>query len=147
MNDRDRLLTKLRQIEALHAGATTDGERTAAEGARERITARLKEIEPEEPSTEHRFSLDNQWSRKLFVALLRRYDIHPYRYPRQRHTTVMARVPKSFVNETLWPEFVDLSDALDEHLERVTDDIIRQTISADTSAAEEVRSLAPPAAK
>ena len=142
MNDRDNLISKLRHIEALHAGATTDGERVAAETARERIASLLKSIEPEEPATEHRFSLDSPWSRKLFVALLRRYEIRPYRYPRQRRTTVMAQAPKSFVDKTLWPEFLDLSAALDEHLERVTDDIIRETISSDTSAVEEMRSLA-----
>ncbi|HEY9607478.1 MAG TPA: hypothetical protein V6C85_38190 [Allocoleopsis sp.] len=38
---------------------------------------------------------------KLFLALLRRYGVEPYCYSRQKHTTVMARVPVSFANETL----------------------------------------------
>jgi hypothetical protein len=147
VNDRDRLLSKLLHIEALHAGATTDGERVAAESARERITALLKNLEPEEPSVEHRFRLNNEWSRKLFVALLRRYGIRPYRYSRQRHTTVMARIPDSFVDQTLWPEFLELTEALEEHLDRVTDDIISQTISSDTSEPEEVRALPHSTAK
>jgi hypothetical protein len=57
------------------------------------------------------------WSRKVFVALLRRYDIKPFRYYRQRHTTVMANVPKTFVDETLWPEFQELNKILQSYIE------------------------------
>jgi hypothetical protein len=139
MNDRESLLAKLRKIEALHAGATTDGERAAAEHARQRITATLKRYESADPPVEYRFTLDNPWSRKLFVALLRRYSIRPYRYHRQRFNTVMARVSRSFVADTLWPTFTELDRALHEHLDRITEDIITQGISRDTSEAEEVR--------
>ena len=52
-----------------------------------------------------RFTLADTWSRKLFLSLLRRYDLKPYRYRGQRRTTVMVKVPKPFVHETLWPEF------------------------------------------
>jgi hypothetical protein len=141
MSDRDRLLEKLCRIEALHAGAATDGERAAAAGARQRIAAKLKQYEVADPPVEYRFTLNNPWSRKLLLALLRRYGIRPYRYPRQRHTTVMARVSRSFVADTLWPEFEQLAAALQEHLDRVTDDIIRHGISGDTSEPEEVAGL------
>jgi hypothetical protein len=141
MNERDRLLEKLRRIEALHAGATIDGERVAADGARQRIAAKLKQHEIADPPVEYRFTLNNPWSRKLLLALLRRYEIRPYRYPRQRYTTVMARVSRSFVADTLWPEFEELAAALQEHLDRVTDDIISQGISGDTSEPEEVVGL------
>jgi len=137
MNDHDRLLETLRRIEALHAGAATEGERAAAEFARQRISARLRQYAVADPPVEYRFTLNNAWSRKLFLALLRRYGIRPYRYPRQRYTTVMARVPNSFVNETLWPEFEELSAALESHLDRLTDDIIKEGLSGDTSEAEE----------
>jgi hypothetical protein len=46
---------------------------------------------------EIQFSMNDLWSRRVFVALLRRYGIRPYRYPRQRHTTVMARMPRRFL--------------------------------------------------
>ena len=141
MDDRDRLFERLRKIEALYAGAATPGERDAAASARERIRARLASAEQEERSEEFRFTLDNLWSRKIFVALLRRYGIEPYRYSRQRRTTVMARVPRSFVAETLMPEFEEMNRALSEHLERITDDIISQEISHDTSEAREVASI------
>ena len=141
MNERDRLLEKLRRIEALFAGAASDGERTAADTARQRIAAKLQRQGLADPPVEYRFTLDNVWSRKLFLALLRRYGIRPYRYARQRRTTVMAQVSKSFVDETLWPEFQELAAALQEHLDRITDDIIKQAISGDTSEADEVTGL------
>ena len=142
MEDRQKLFETLRKIEALYAGAATPGERDAAANARERIRARLKNLAQQERPEEYRFSMDNPWSRKIFVALLRRYGIEPYRYSRQRHNTVMARVPQSFVNQTLMPEFQEMNRALFDHLERVTDDIISQEISNDTSEAREVQSLA-----
>lgn len=141
MDDREKLLETLRKIEALHAGAATPGERDAAASARERIRAKLVAISQREARVEFRFTLDNPWSRKIFVALLRRYGIEPYRYSRQRRTTVMARVPRSFVESTLMPEFQEMDAALTAHLERITDEIISQEISSDTSAAREVASL------
>jgi hypothetical protein len=141
MDDRNKLFETLRKIEALYAGAATPGERDAAASARERIRARLATDAAQERSEELRFSLDNPWSRKILVALLRRYGIEPYRYSRQRRNTVMARVPRSFVERTLMPEFREMDRALSEHLQRITDDIIAQEISHDTSEAREVRSL------
>jgi hypothetical protein len=141
MDDQRRLFETLRKIEALYAGAATPGERDAAASARERIRARLKSVAAQERSEEYRFSMDNPWSRKIFVALLRRYGIEPYRYSRQRRNTVMARVPRSFVDSTLMPEFEEMNRALFDHLDRITDEIISQEISSDTSEAREVPSL------
>ena len=59
---------------------------------------------------EMKFSLRDVWSRQLFVALSRRYGLKPYRYPRQRRTTAMLSAPERFINDTLWPEFQELSD-------------------------------------
>jgi hypothetical protein len=136
--DEQRLIDKLRAIEALFAGATTAGERAAADEARQRILRRLAEVEREEPAVEHRFKLADDWSRRVFLALLRRYGIEPYRYPRQRRTTVMAKVPKRFVDETLWPEFEQLSATLRAHLQDVTDRIVAEVIHGDSSEAGEI---------
>ena len=141
MDDRQKLFETLRKIEALYAGAATPGERDAAASARERIRARLELVAEQEQAEEYRFSMDNPWSRKIFVALLRRYGIEPYRYSRQRRNTVMARVPRSFVEKTLMPEFEEMNRALFDHLEHITDDIIAEEISSDTSEAREVHSL------
>ena len=134
--DEARLIHKLRLIEALFAGATTEGEKVAADRARDRILARLKLSEQEDPPVEYRFTMSDMWTRKVFVALLRRYDIRPYRYSRQRYTTVMARVSKRFVDETLWPEFQEISTALRSYLSEVTDRVVHQVIHQDSSEAE-----------
>ena len=129
MNE-DDLIRKLLSIEALFAGAKSDGERMAANLAKERIQVRLKEFERRDPPVEYRFTFTSMWSKRLFVALLRRYDIRPYRYHRQRHTTVMAKVSVSFVKSTLWPEFAELDKALKAHLNEITNRVIRESIYA-----------------
>jgi hypothetical protein len=142
--DEARLIDKLRLVEALFAGAATPGERDAADRAKQRILDRLKITERTDPPVEYRFSLGDPWSRKVFVALLRRYDIQPYRYPRQRHTTVMARVSRRFVSETLWPEYEEISKTLQAYLTDVTDRVITEVIHDDHSEAvvvEEPRRL------
>ena len=137
MDEYARLIDKLRRIEALHAGATTAGERTAAAEARHRVADRLAGLKPPAPPEEYRFSLENAWSRKLFLALLRRHGLHPYRYPRQRYNTVMVRLSKSQAN-TVWAEFLSLDEALCSHLGSLAEKIIAEAVSADTSEAEEV---------
>lgn len=51
------------------------------------------------------FNVADHRSYRLLVALLQSYQIRPYRYARQRHTTIMAKVPPRFVNESL-PESI-----------------------------------------
>jgi hypothetical protein len=141
------LVAKLLRIEALHAGATTPGERVAAENAMKRLQGRLRDARAFDPPVEYRFTMQDKWSRSLFVALLRRYELVPYRYRRQRHTTVMVSVPKRFVDLTLWPEFVALDRELRTFLAGVTDRVIREALHADTSEAderEEPAALPPP---
>lgn len=134
--DEKALLEKLRRIEALHVGATTPGERNAAANAIRNIQARLELIEKEDPPVEYKFTLGDAWSRKLFMALARRYGLKPFRYRRQRYTTVMVRVSKRFVDDTLWPEFVELDRALREALDRATDHVIGQVFQQEASEAE-----------
>ncbi len=136
MNDEQKLIEKLRRVEALFAGAATPGERNAAAEARERIRSRLAEQQDVDPPVEFSFSLQDPWSRRLFTALLRRYGIRPFRYRRQRQTTVMARVPQRFLDETLWPEFSELNKVLNSYLQEVTDRVIRDGINSDTSDVE-----------
>jgi len=136
MTEEQRLIEKLQLIEALHAGAATPGERDAAAHARERIRARLQANQETDPPIEFTFRLRDRWSHKLLTALLRRYNIRPYRYWGQRHTTIMARVPNRFVQETLWPEFQELNKTLSTFLNEMTDRVIAQGIEADDSEVE-----------
>jgi hypothetical protein len=136
--DEAKLLEKLRLIEALFAGATTDGERMAAGEARKRIQQRLESAEKADPPTEYRFRIDDPWSRMLFLALCRRYEVKAYRRSGQRHSSVMAKVSHRFVDETLWPEYQQLSQVLQGYLREVTERVISEAIHGDTSEATEV---------
>jgi len=132
-----RLIDKLRKIEALFARATSDGERVAAENASGRIRQRLEQLERSERALEFRFSVPDAWSKSLFIALLRRYGIEPYRYAGQRRTTVMARVTRTFADEVLWPEYQQLNAMLREHLEAITKRVIAQAIHGNQADVEE----------
>lgn len=138
-----QLVERLRRIEALHSRPGSEGERQAAQRARDRIQARLKQLEAEEPPIEVRFTLADQWSRHLFVALLRRYGIPAYRYRGQRRTTVMARLSRAFVNETLWPEFLELQGSLAAYFDALTDRVIEQALEVKAGEAEERPQSAP----
>jgi hypothetical protein len=133
MTHEAELKEKLRKIEALFAGAATVGERHAALAARDRILARLRELEGREQATEMKFTLGDGWNLKLFLALCRRYGLTPYRRRGQRRTTVMLQVVPSFANDILWPEFAQLAEALMEYLDEATDRIIREEVYKDTA--------------
>jgi hypothetical protein len=145
MISRSQLRDKLRKIGALFSGGATAGERGAAEAALERVRAKLAQLEQQVPPIEFQFSISDPWSRHLFMALCRRYGINPYRYHRQRRTTVMIRAASRFVDEVLWPEFADLNADLQAYLHEVTLKIIREEVHGDTSDAEEVPEALPAA--
>jgi hypothetical protein len=144
MPTESQLREKLRKIEALFAGAGTAGERLAAEAALERVRMRLAEFGRRDPPAETQFSMPDQWSRHLFLALCRRYGLQPYRYHRQRRNTVMVRAPKGFIDQVLWPEFVELDKALQAYLQQVTLRVIREDVFADVSEAQEVSEVLQP---
>jgi hypothetical protein len=136
-------LERLRAIEALFAGATTEGERDAADRARERITARIREFDNERP-IEWQFSLE-PWEYRLVVALARRYGLKPYRYRRQRYSTLIVRAPERFLKETFLPEYDAMVKTLREHLTEVTERVVAAVLSSDRSeptVEEEPRQLA-----
>ena len=143
MSTESQLRDKLRKIEALFAGAGTSGERLAAEAALERVRARLSDLHRQDPPAELQISLSDQWSRRLFLALCRRYGLEPYRYHRQRRTTLMVRAPRRFFDQVLWPEFSELDRALQAYLHEVTLRVIREDVYADASEAQEVPEALP----
>ncbi len=136
--DEAKLIHKLQLLEALFADTNIEGERIAAGEARDRILKRLKELEREAPPVEYQFSIGDPWQRKIFLALLRRYGIQPYRRKGQRRTTVMARVTKKFVDETLWPEYLQFADILSEYLSEVTDRVLKTVLEQDTNEPESI---------
>jgi hypothetical protein len=138
MSSEDRLREKLRKIEALYAGATTAGEKSAAGAAAERIRRQFETASKKEQAEEFKFSIPDPWSRQLFIALCRRYGVKPFRYARMHRQTVIVRAPASFVQKMLWPEFEELSQALSAHLNEITDKIIREEVHEATQDADEI---------
>jgi hypothetical protein len=137
MISEQELREKLRKITALFEGATTVGERSAAAAAIERVKKALTAMVHTEPAVEMQFSMRDHWHRRLFAALCRRYGLNPYRYKRQRLTTVVVRAPRSFVDKTLWPEYLELTKALDEYMNEATERIIREEVYRDARDAPE----------
>lgn len=90
-----------------------------------------------EKPIELQITLPDRWQRRLLVALCRRYGLQPFRYKRQRYTTVMVRAKRSVFDAQIWPEYLELRDALNEYLEDATERIIREEVFGDTGEASE----------
>jgi len=138
MTPEQLLREKLRKIEALFAGAATEGEKVAAGAAAERIRVRLDRTAGKEKSIETKVSIPDVWSRQLFIALSRRYGVRPFRYRRMHRQSIVVRAPKSFINQVLWPEFEELNAALTDYLSEITNRVIREEVHGETSDADEV---------
>jgi hypothetical protein len=132
----DQLRERLRKVEALLFGATTAGEREAAGAAAERLKAKLDEASRRDPPIEMKFTMPDQWSVRLFIALCRRYGFRPYRYARQRSTTIMVRAPRHLFDAVVWRQFSDLHTDLWLYFEQTTEKLIREAIHADTADAD-----------
>jgi hypothetical protein len=131
------LVEKLRKLEALHAGTAVEGEREAARRAADRIRSRREELRGHEDVVVLAYRIQDPWSRKLFVALCRRYGLEPFRRHGQRYSTVLVRAPRTFHDGTLWLEFKALSEELDASLDELTSRVIREAINEDVSDAPE----------
>ena len=136
MTFEDQLRERLRKVEALYLGGTTPGERQAAGAAALRLKAKLAEAALADPPVERMYTLADAWSVKLFIALCRRYGFKPYRYPRQRRTTVMVRAPQSAFAQMVWQPFLELHAEMHRHFEQTTDTLIRNAVFADAADAE-----------
>ena len=117
----DNLFEKIRKIEALIEGAKTEGEREAALLAKQRVKQRVSE---QKLLREFKLTTSDNWHRNLLVALCNKHGIKPYRYKRQKYTTVMVKIDEQFLNNVLWKEYIKYSDMLEELLEDVANDLI-----------------------
>ncbi|MCX6874350.1 MAG: hypothetical protein NTW21_11175 [Verrucomicrobia bacterium] len=136
---RDELIAKIHKVEALFKSTESQGEMQAARGALERLQAQLAAVP--QPLVEFRFSLTDPWKRQLFLALVRRHGLQPYRRPRQRYATVMVRLQRKFLDESLWPEYLQLSQLLHDYLNDATRDVISRAVHRDLSEAAEMPGL------
>ncbi len=128
--DDDDLRARLGKLEALFRRAGTDGERAAAEAAIARVQDRLGKGNAA-PAIEMKFSFPDTWAVHLFVAICRKHGVKPYRYPRQRRTTVMVRAPRQRFDTEIWREFSDLHSELHIYFGETVDHLIRSAMKSD----------------
>ncbi|MGI3187462.1 hypothetical protein [Nioella aestuarii] len=124
---------KLTKLEALFARGATAGERAAAGAARDRLQARLSldANDGGDPEIELQYSLPDVWSVRIFVALCRKHGIRPYRYPRQRRTTVMVRVRQASFERTVAEEFRTLHRELTAYFNETVEHLIADAMKSD----------------
>ena len=121
----EELLDKIRKIEALIEGAKTEGEKNAAISAKNRLDKkRLKEHQSEKK--EYALYTQDNWHKKLLLAICRKYGIRPYRYKRQKYTRRLVNIDENFLNNVLWKEYLEYSKHLEMLVEEITNDIIRK---------------------
>jgi len=133
MADDKDIREKLAKLEALFARGATAGERAAAGAARDRLQAKLSFVaeDGDEPEIELQYSLPDVWSVRIFVALCRKNGIRPYRYPRQRRTTVMVRVRQSSFEQTVAEEFRTLHRELTGYFNEMVEHLIADAMKSD----------------
>ena len=128
----EELRAKLAKVEALFREAGSPGERAAAAAAMDRLHDRLRTPDGDrEPEVELQYSLPDMWSVRLFFAICRKHGVHPYRYARQRRTTVMVRARERVFDRVVWTEFSRLHTELEIYFADVTDHLITRAMGSD----------------
>lgn len=110
---------KIRKIEALIAGAKSEGERQAAEFAKQRLQDKMAS-----QPIEYTVRVNSPWKKKLFLAICQKHGLRTYRYMRQKYTTTMVQASKAFMDSVLWPEFNRHSSLLDKLTNEILTDLI-----------------------
>lgn len=121
---------KLAKIEALIQRASWEGERQAAQAAKERVLQKLTLDQTNKP-IEYRVTLSSPWEKRLFVALCRKHGFYTYRYPRQKYTTTRLKINKNMMDEILWPDYLRYSKMLRELVEEIMQELINKIHKVD----------------
>ena len=66
------------------------------------------------------------------------FGLRPFRYRRMHRQSLIVQAPKSFIDQTLWPEFEELNAALTDYLSEITERVIREEVHGETGDADEV---------
>ncbi len=128
----EKLRERLAKVEALFRQAGSLGEQAAAGAAMERLRGRLGNADEDGgPETELQFSLPDMWSVRLFVAVCRKHGLRPFRYARQRRTTVMVRARERSFDRVVWAEFSRLQTELEIYFQDVADYLITRAMGSD----------------
>ena len=113
------ILEKIRKIGALIERAGTEGERQSAILAKERLLKQRVET-----AIEYTITTQDMWHKQLFTAICHKHGLKPFRYYRQKYTTVMVNASKPFVDEILWPEYLKYAKVLEELVDEITIQVI-----------------------
>ncbi|NQY08211.1 MAG: hypothetical protein HRT71_01670 [Flavobacteriales bacterium] len=120
------VLEKIKKIEALIEGGATAGERLAAIKAKERVLERYVNHSVPQNTVEYKLSTGDAWHKALLMAICRKYELTPYRYNRQKHTTVMVKVSTELLDKIIWPEYLKYSELLEDLVGDITDNLIEK---------------------
>lgn len=112
---------KIRKIEALIASTSSEGERKAAEFAKQRLLEKA-DAQP----LEYKIGSDGLWKKRLFMALCQKHGLSPYRRSGQKRTTTLVRSTKPFMDEVLWPEYLKYATAFDELASDILNDLVQK---------------------
>lgn len=117
------ILVKLQKIQALIDRASSEGERQAAELAKQRLQERFHEDMNARP-IEFKVTSNSEWEKKLFSAVCKKNGFAPYRYARQKYTTSMVRVSRPIMEGILWPQYEKYTELLREMFDAIALDLI-----------------------
>ena len=95
------------------------------------MQARLTAAAGDEPETELQYTFPDIWSVRIFVALCRKHGVNPYRYPRQRRTTVMVRVRQTEFEASVAEEFRTLHRELTSYFDETVEHLIADAMKSD----------------
>lgn len=113
------IFDKIAKIEALMASTKSEGERRAAEFAKQRLQEKI-----DARQIEYTARSRSRWEKQLFHALCKKYGLQPYRYARQKYTTTMVRSTQPFMKSILWPEYLRYLEIFEPLVEEVLGDLI-----------------------
>ena len=138
LNDQQRLIERLKRIDALFADrAATPGERAAAKEARERIQQRLAAPGPNRPANRiHVHPAQSLVEKTLCGPAPGAMTSGPTVTPDSVILRSWPGSPPGSLTETLWPEFVELDRTLQTYLTEETNRIIAESINKDSSDVE-----------
>ncbi len=134
VNEQD-LVSKLLAVEARLAPPVIDDEAEAAPDPRTRILQRREAIERTDPPIEHHFQIKEPHQRRVFTALLRRYGLVPYRYPRQSERDVMVQLSMAFESQLLAPIHAEMKAEVAAFFVASMERVAGQALYWDTSDA------------
>ena len=120
------LIDKIQKVQALIDRASSEGERQAAELAKQRLQDRVKEN-----PIEYRVTSHSKWEKRLFSTVCKKNGYNPYRYSRQKYTTTMVRVSKSVMDNVLWPEYTKYTALLREMVDEIATDLVDRIYTGD----------------